>query len=98
MNKELRKITTKQGIALTEKLDPKHQELLDDLSKLKEAAFDQAYTKDMVAGHEKAIKLFENEAKTGRDADVKAWAEKCLPTLREHLKLAQAAVKDVKGK
>jgi hypothetical protein len=29
---------------------------------------------------------------------VKAWAEKCLPTLREHLKLAQAAVKDVKGK
>jgi putative membrane protein len=98
MNKDLRKITTKQGIALTEKLDAKHQELLDDLSKLKEVAFDKAYTKDMVAGHEKAIELFENEAKTGRDADVKAWAEKCLPTLREHLKLAQAAVKDVKGK
>ena len=52
----------------------------------------------MVAGHEKAIQLFENEAKNGRDADVKAWAEKCLPTLREHLKLAQAAVKDVTGK
>jgi predicted outer membrane protein len=98
MNKELRKISTKQGIALTEKLDSKHQELLNDLSKLKEVAFDTAYTKDMVAGHEKAIQLFENEAKTGRDADVKAWAEKCLPTLREHLKLAQAAVKDVKGK
>jgi putative membrane protein len=98
MNKELRKITTKQGIALTEKLDPKHQELLDDLSKLKEVAFDKAYTKDMVAGHEKAIELFEIEAKNGRDADVKAWAEKCLPILREHLKLAQAAVEDVKGK
>jgi len=98
MNKELRKITTSQGIKLTEKLDPKHQELLDDLTKLKEGAFDKAYTKHMVAGHEKAIELFENEAKTGRDADVKAWAEKCLPTLREHLKLAQAAVKDVKGK
>ena len=98
MNKELRKIATKQGIALTEKLDPKHQELLDDLSKLKEVAFDKAYTKDMVADHEKAIALFENEVKTGRDADVKAWAEKCLPTLREHLKSAQAAVKDVKGK
>jgi putative membrane protein len=98
MNKELRKITTKQGIALTEKLDAKHQDLLDDLTKLKAVAFDKAYTKDMVAGHEKAIELFENEAKTGRDADVKAWAEKCLPTLREHLKLAQAVVKDVKGK
>ena len=98
MNKELRKITTKQGIVLTEKLDPKHQELLDDLSKLKGAEFDQAYTKDMVSGHENAIKQFEIEAKNGRDADVKAWAEKCLPTLREHLKLAQAAVKDVNGK
>ena len=98
MNKELRKITTKQGIALTEKLDSKHQELLDDLTKLKEVAFDKAYTKDMVADHEKAIALFENEVKTGRDADVKAWAEKCLPTLREHLKSAHAAVNDVKGK
>ena len=56
MNKELRKITTKQGIALGEKLDAKHQELLEELSKLKGAAFDQAYTKDMVAGHEAAIK------------------------------------------
>ncbi len=41
---------------------------------------------------------FESEIKTGRDADVKAWAEKCLPILREHLKLAQAAVEDVKKK
>ena len=98
MNKELRKITTKKGIALGEKLDPKHQELMEELSKLKGAAFDQAYTKDMVAGHEAAIKQFEIEIKTGRDADVKAWAEKCLPTLREHLKLAQAAVEDVKKK
>ena len=37
-------------------------------------------------------------ANNGRDADVKAWAEKCLPILREHLKLAQAAVEDVKKK
>ena len=98
MNKELREITTKKGIALAEKLDPKHQELIDELSKLKGAAFDQAYTKDMVAGHEAAIKQFEFEAKNGRDADVKAWAEKCLPILREHLKMAQAAVEDVKKK
>ncbi len=98
MNKELRKYTTKQGIAIMDKLDTKHQELLDELTKLKGTDFDKAYTKDMVAGHEQAIKLFEVEAKNGADADMKAWAEKCLPTLREHLKLAQAAVEDVKGK
>ena len=71
---------------------------MDELSKLKGAEFDQAYTKDMVAGHESAIKQFEIEIKNGRDADVKAWAEKCLPTLREHLKLAREAVKDTNGK
>jgi putative membrane protein len=98
MNMELRKITAKQGITLNEKLDSKHQEMLDELAKLKEVSFDKAYTKDMISGHEKAIELFENEAKTGRDPEVKMWAEKCLPILREHLKLAQAAVNDVKGK
>ena len=98
MNKELRDITSKQGIKLADVLDQKHQELMDDLSTLKGAGFDRAYTKDMVAGHEKAIALFQMEAKNGRDPEVKAWAEKCLPTLREHLKLAKAAVKDVKGK
>ena len=98
MNKELRQITTKQGIALTDTLDVKHQEMIDGLSKLKGSEFDQAYTKDMVAGHEAAIKQFELEAKNGQDAAVKTWAEKCLPMLREHLKLAEAAAKDVKGK
>ena len=35
MNKELREITSKKGIALAEGLDQKHQELMDELSKLK---------------------------------------------------------------
>ena len=98
MNKELHEITSKKGIKLEEGLDQKHQELMDELSKLKGSEFDRAYTKDMVSGHEKAIEQFEIEAKNGRDPDVKAWAEKWLPTLREHLTLAREAVKDVKGK
>ncbi len=98
MNKELHEITSKKGIKLVEGLDQKHQELMDELSKLKGTEFDRAYTKDMVSGHEKAIEQFEIEAKNGRDPDVKAWAEKWLPTLREHLTLAREAVKDVKGK
>ena len=48
-------------------MDAKHQTLMDELSKLKGSEFDQAYTKDMVAGHEKAIEQFELEVKNGRD-------------------------------
>ena len=65
MNKELRELTIKKGIALADLVDQKHQQLIDELSRLKGSAFDLAYTKDMVSGHEKAIEQFENEAKSG---------------------------------
>jgi putative membrane protein len=47
-----------------------------------------------VKDHEKDVKEFEEEAKDGSDADVKAWANKTLPTLKKHLELA----KEIQGK
>jgi putative membrane protein len=57
----------------------------------KDANFDQTYASMMVADHKKAIALFER-ASNSKDADVKAFADKTLPALREHLKLAEDAV------
>lgn len=37
--------------------------------------------------HQEAFKLLENESKPGQDEDLKAWATKMLPTLREHSKM-----------
>lgn len=96
MNKELRELAQKKGVTLPEKLSQKRQATFDQLSKLKGADFDRAFAKDMVSGHEKAIERFEAEAKNGKDADVRAWAEKWLPTLREHLKMAQDASGTIK--
>ena len=89
MNKELRDIAQKKGINCPDKLDQKHQQLMDQLVQIEGADFDRAFSKDMVAGHEKAVEKFEAEAKNGQNAEIKAWAEKWLPTLREHLKMAQ---------
>ena len=97
MNTDLDEIAAKKGITLPNQLDDEHQSLFDQLSKLDGAAFDRAYTKDMLSGHKKAIKEFETEAKAGQDPDIKAWANKWLPTLQEHLQLAEKAVKDVKA-
>jgi putative membrane protein len=58
------------------------------------AAFDRAFIDHAIAEHEKDIAAFEAESKDGSDADLKAWAGKKLPTLREHLKEAQ----DLKAK
>src|SRR4051812_24953261 len=56
---------------------------------MKGEAFDKAYAKQAVADHEKAVALFKSEAKSGSDADVKAWANGMLPTLESHLDAAK---------
>jgi putative membrane protein len=63
--------------------------LLAAVSKLEGAVFDRAYVEDQIRDHEKTIALFEREAKTGKDAELKAFAEKTLPTLKEHLTMTQ---------
>jgi putative membrane protein len=67
---------------------PDHKTTIATLEK--DANFDRTYSTMMVADHKKAIALFERAAKSS-DADVKAFAEKTLPALREHLTLSQVA-------
>jgi Natural resistance-associated macrophage protein-like/Domain of unknown function (DUF4142) len=47
------------------------------------------YVQAQVAGHEKMRQLLDHEAKTGKDADLKAFAEKTLPTVEEQYQMAK---------
>ena len=51
--------------------------------------FDRAYMTEMLKDHEKDVAAFERTSQQADDADLKAWTAKTLPTLREHLKMAQ---------
>lgn len=51
--------------------------------------FDKGFIDAAVKDHQKAIELFQKEADGGSDAQLKAFAKKTLPTLRDHLKQAQ---------
>jgi len=52
--------------------------------------FDKNYADQVgVDAHQATIKLFQKEASKGSDPDVVAFANKTLPKLEEHLKLAQ---------
>lgn len=53
------------------------------------ARFDVAYASQAVKDHEATVALFEEESRTGQDAELKAWASRTLPTLRDHLRLAR---------
>ena len=54
------------------------------------AAFDTAFKTQMVKDHKDTIALFQKEADSGSDADLKAFAAKTLPDLKHHLEMAQA--------
>lgn len=68
-----------------EKLDAKHQALLDDLKKKDGAAFDKAYVDAQYQGHVETVAMFEAYAKSGDNARMKKLASELLPTLKKHL-------------
>lgn len=93
-NEKLKGIASTKGVELPAAPDKKDIAKLQDKSG---ADFDRAYMKHMVSDHKKDISAFEKEAKSGKDADVKSFASETLPTLREHLKLAEDTYNTVKS-
>ena len=79
-------------------LTGKHRQLYDRLSRLSGAEFDREYMKEMVKGHNKNVSEFEKASQKSQDADLKAWAAKSLPTLREHQQMARDVSSKVGGK
>jgi putative membrane protein len=96
-NDELKKLAGDKGVQLSTSLDSKHKSKVDKLTKLSGADFDKRYMSDMVNDHKEDVKKFQKEADKGKDTDVKQFASKTLPTLKEHLQLAESTDKDVKG-
>jgi len=96
-NDELKKIASGKGIALPTELDAKHKAKMDKMQKLSGAQFDRAYMDDMVADHKEDVAEFKKQASSGKDSDLKAFAAKTLPTLADHLKMAQSTDAAVKG-
>ena len=87
-NDELSQLAMAKGATLPAELHGDHQKAFEHLSMLSGAEFDKAYMKHMVEDHQKDVAEFERAAGGATDADVKAWAGKTLPTLREHLQQA----------
>jgi putative membrane protein len=96
-NDELKRAADQDGITVPADLDAKHKAEKDKFAKMSGAAFDKAYMADMVRDHKKDVAEFEKAAKHSGDSAVKNFAEKTLPTLREHLKMAEDINKEVGG-
>lgn len=86
-NDELKSIASSKNMTLPTSPNAKDQATIDKMSKLSGKDFDKAYVKDMVMDHKTDITLFQKEANSGTDPDVKSFASKTLPTLQEHQKM-----------
>jgi putative membrane protein len=86
---ELKQVAEKEGVTLPEKLDAKDAATKARLEKLSGDAFDRAYMRDMVKDHIEDVTEFRNEAKNGKDPEVKSFASQTVPTLEDHLKEAK---------
>ena len=87
-NLELLKILDAQRIDISRDMEP-YQAAAAESTKLRGVEFDRAYLRHMVKEHEEAVAQFAAEAKERRHPERKAYAAKVLPTLQEHLQLAQ---------
>ena len=86
-NDELKDLASKKGVTIPAMVDDKHQKMLDKLSNASD--FDKQFKDMAVKDHKKDIKEFERAEKKCEDADLKAWITKTLPTLQDHLRMAE---------
>ena len=96
-NKKLSDVAQARGVVTPPKLKSSDQRMLDKLSKMSGDKLDRAYLDAMVKDHQRDLKDFRKEVKSGKDVEVKKFAEDTLPLLEEHLKLAQDTQSKVKG-
>jgi putative membrane protein len=87
---DVQQVAQAKGVTLPTELDAKHKAMAAKLDKMSGAAFDKAYMAQAgVADHKTVHKMLQKDQKSAKDPDVKALAEKMLPTVEQHLKSAQ---------
>ena len=95
-NNELKQLAQSKGIDVPAAPAKSQQKHVEALSKLSGAEFDRQYMAHMLSDHRKDVAEFKKASEDAKDGDVKAFAGKTLPTLQEHLTLAQSVNDNVK--
>lgn len=95
---KLRSLAAQKQLKLPEQTDAKHKREKDRLAKLQGSEFDDAYVRAMIKEHQKDVKAFERQAKSGKDAEFKGFANETLPKLRTHLDRAKQVQKELQAR
>jgi putative membrane protein len=79
-------------------MDTEGRDLINQLTVLQGSAFDRAYVRDQIQGHKQAVELLEAYSKQGDNDALKQLASTLLPTIKDHLKMAEGLGSSVTAK
>jgi putative membrane protein len=86
---QLQPIAQQMGITLSQELNPVHQAMLQEMQKKQGQQLERAFAFHTVGEHQTDILMFQYVAQHAPDQQVKQYAQEQIPTLREHMMLAQ---------
>lgn len=78
-----------QGVEIPTQLDAKHKDMVQKLQSASQGQFNQLYRTQQLQAHKEAIQLFQQYAQNGDNAQLRQFAEKTLPKLKQHQQMAQ---------
>lgn len=94
-NTELQQLAQTKGLKVETEVSGKHKQTMSRLEKVSGQEFDKKFMEAVVKQHKDDIKDFKKQAEKGKDADIKSWAQKTLPSLEKHLQMAQGIQQQV---
>jgi len=88
-NNELKALAAKKNITLPASLGDDQKKVYDEVLAEKGIKLDQKYASEMVDDHKEDVQQFQDASTKAGDPEVRAFATKTLPVLKEHLAMVE---------
>jgi putative membrane protein len=85
MNEELAALAQKKGIEPPSSADLASQAKSALMNVMPGAAFDKQYVSTQIDDHQETLELLQNQAQSGQDPELKAFAQKYIPVVEKHI-------------
>jgi len=94
-NDRLAPLAKANGIPLFDQFDSEQQSMRDRLQQTGKTEFDLAYIRGQIATHQKTVQLLIYQIGSGENDDLKKFASDTLPTVLDHLHMAQSIAAEI---
>jgi len=88
-NDELARLAKDAGISVSDKSDAAHDDKVKHFHSTADKDFDREFVNHMVDSHTKGVELFTQASKELKNEQLRNFAAKTLPTIKEHLDMAK---------